>query len=204
VRAVLETFDPAEIGELSLPQGMYEARAVTVDIPDELTVWADEARLRQVLINLLSNALKYSAPSTPVEIKAQALIPRQASVASRWRRTISSTPPSLAQLSIRDHGLGIPARDIPKLFNRFVRLERDIAGPVRGTGVGLYLCRILVEAMGGRIWVESAGVPGEGSTFTFTLPLAASENLAHAPVLTGDSPVTVTEVMTPEENPSAS
>ncbi|HKS71370.1 MAG TPA: ATP-binding protein, partial [Ktedonobacterales bacterium] len=58
--------------------------------------------------------------------------------------------------------------------NRFVRLERDIAGPVRGTGVGLYLCRVLAEAMGGRIWLESSGVEGEGSTFSVALPLASS------------------------------
>jgi len=71
---------------------------------------------------------------------------------------------------VRDRGLGIPQRDVAKLFERFVRLERDIAGPARGTGVGLYMCRMLVEAMGGRIWVESSGVPGEGSTFSFVLP----------------------------------
>ena len=204
VRAVLETFDPAEIGELSLPQGVYEARAVTEDIPDELMVRADEARLRQVLINLLSNALKYSAPGTPIEIAAHALTARQASASSRWRKAASSTQPGLAQLSIRDHGLGIPARDIPKLFNRFVRLERDIAGPVRGTGVGLYLCRILVEAMGGRIWVESAGVPGKGSTFTFTLPLAAREDVAQPPESTDESLVVVADVAPAEENTPAS
>ena len=64
------------------------------------------------------------------------------------------------QVSVRDHSLGVPPRDISKLFNRFVRLERDIAGSVRGTGVGLYMCRVLIEAMRGRIWVESTGVPG--------------------------------------------
>jgi len=64
----------------------------------------------------------------------------------------------------------VPPAEAQQLFQRFVRLRRDIAGPVRGTGVGLYVTRSLVEAMGGRIWVESAGAPGKGSTFHFTLP----------------------------------
>jgi signal transduction histidine kinase len=83
----------------------------------------------------------------------------------------------------------VPPRDVYTIFNRFVRLERDIAGPMRGTGVGLYLCKVLVEAMGGRIWVRSTGVPGEGSTFSFILPGASQDELAQfqqaqqAPVL---------------------
>jgi signal transduction histidine kinase len=158
IRAVLETFDPREIGEPSLAEGMFPSRTVTVSVPPDLSVWADEARLHQVLINLLSNALKYSNPATPIEIAAFAA------------RKAHGQESSLVQLNMRDHGLGIPPRDQPKLFQRFVRLERDIAGPVRGTGVGLYVCRILVMAMGGRIWVENSGIPGEGSTFSFTLP----------------------------------
>jgi signal transduction histidine kinase len=74
------------------------------------------------------------------------------------------------QVNVRDKGLGVPPKDAPRLFQRFVRLERDIAGAVRGTGVGLYLCRELVHAMDGDIWLQSSGVPGEGSTFSFTLP----------------------------------
>lgn len=162
VRAVLETFDPGEIGEPSLAEGMFQSRTVTVSVPPDLIVWADEARLRQVLINLLSNALKYSDSGTPIEVAAFA------------ERKTHSQESSLIQLNVRDHGLGIPPRDQPKLFQRFVRLERDIAGPVRGTGVGLYVCRILVMAMGGRIWVESSGVPGKGSTFCFTLPATST------------------------------
>jgi signal transduction histidine kinase len=84
------------------------------------------------------------------------------------------------QFSARDYGFGVPPRDIPKLFNRFVRLERDIAGSTRGTGVGLYMCRVLVEAMGGRIWVESRGISGEGSTFSFVLPAGPEGSLANA------------------------
>lgn len=175
VREVLATFDPREIAEPGLEDVSHVARHVTIAIEPGLTVIADAGRLRQILVNLLTNALKYSAPQTPLAITGAALpAPR----ISRWRVPVGHStpvpPPRLARLSVRDYGLGVPARDAPKLFNRFVRLERDIAGPVRGTGVGLFLCRVLAEAMGGRMWVESSGVEGEGSTFTVALPLAAA------------------------------
>lgn len=173
IHAILETFDPSEVGEPALPTGEYEARAVSVHVPPELNVWADEGRLRQVLVNLLANALKYSAPGTPIDVWAGVY---GAAHGERQRARDSTVSQQFAagqlQISVRDRGLGVPSRDIPKLFNRFVRLERDIAGPVRGTGVGLYMCRVLIEAMGGRIWVESSGIAGEGSTFSFVLPAA--------------------------------
>ncbi|HEX8035199.1 MAG TPA: ATP-binding protein [Ktedonobacterales bacterium] len=177
IRAILETFDPSEIGEPTLPTGAYEARAVSMHVPSDLVVWADEGRLRQILVNLLANALKYSAPGTPIDLRADAHDPAHGE-RQRARAGAGSQQPSakLIQISVRDRGLGVPARDIPKLFNRFVRLERDIAGPVRGTGVGLYMCRVLIEAMGGRIWVESSGIAGEGSTFAFVLPVAPQES----------------------------
>src|SRR6185312_5162584 len=78
------------------------------------------------------------------------------------------------EIAVRDHGLGIPVEQIPLLFNRFMRLPRDLASKVPGTGLGLYLCRVMTEAMGGRIWVESAGNEGEGSTFYIELPLPPS------------------------------
>jgi signal transduction histidine kinase len=73
-------------------------------------------------------------------------------------------------ISVEDLGPGIPPEDIPLLFGQFVRLKRDLAGAVRGTGLGLYVCKNLVEAMEGHIWVESPGIPGQGSSFGFTLP----------------------------------
>ena len=176
VRAVLETFDPREIGEPGPEPDAYPPRAVRVQVPAEVAVWADEGRLRQVLINLLSNALKYSAPSTPIAVAAGEVADR-----SRHRpfgrRGAGASPdtPRMVWVSVQDWGLGVPPHEADKLFQRFVRLERDIAGSVRGTGVGLYLCRVLVEAMGGRIWVKSTGVPGDGSTFSFILPLAAAQ-----------------------------
>jgi signal transduction histidine kinase len=171
VRAVLETFDPREIGEPLMTSAVFQARSVALDIPAYIQAWADEARLRQILINLISNALKYSAMGTPISISAS--ITEEKPARQRGRRNAAGPEPMrLVVMSVRDHGLGVPPRDVPKLFNRFVRLERDITSSVRGTGVGLYVSRILVEAMGGRIWVESTGEPGEGSTFSFTLPLA--------------------------------
>jgi signal transduction histidine kinase len=172
VRVVLETFDPREIGEPLMSSATFQTRSVTMDISLDLEVRADEARLRQILINLISNALKYSPAGTPVTISATTIEEKPARLRGRRGETAAPAPTQFAVVRVRDFGLGVPPRDMPKLFNRFVRLERDITSSVHGTGVGLYVSRILVEAMGGRIWVESTGVPGEGSTFSFTLPLA--------------------------------
>lgn len=183
VRDVLATFDPRQIGEPGLEEIIYEAPRVTLEIAPGLTALADASRLRQILVNLLTNALKYSAPGTPIVIAAQPLSPphraRIRSILPRADRrsavaVAAAVPLPMARIAVRDRGLGVPPRDAGKLFQRFVRLERDIAGSVRGTGVGLYLCRVLVEAMGGSIWVESSGIEGEGSTFAFTLPLTTS------------------------------
>lgn len=131
-----------------------EQHTVRVNIATDLSVLADHLRLRQVLLNLLSNARKYSPTSTPLEITAR-------------------REEQFVVIAIRDYGSGISIEDQSRLFERFVRLERDMNSPVRGAGLGLYICKQLVEAMGGRIWVESSGCAGEGSTFSFTLPYAA-------------------------------
>jgi len=180
VTDVLETFDPREIGEPQLESDTMQPRAVTVHVAAGLRVMADEGRLRQVLINLLSNALKYSAAGTPIAITAELMPPERRHDLGR-RGGSGHAPTQEVRVSVRDQGLGVPPADVHKLFSRFVRLERDIAGPVRGTGVGLYLCRALVTAMGGHIWVESSGVPGEGSTFRFTLPLAEPQTASDQP-----------------------
>lgn len=71
---------------------------------------------------------------------------------------------------MRDYGLGVPPDQISLLFQRFVRLPRDLASTVSGNGLGLYLCRLLTEAMHGKIWLESTGVEGEGTTVILQLP----------------------------------
>ena len=129
-----------------------------VQVSEQLQVLADPQLLRQVLSNLFSNIFKYVPRKTEVRIEAVQME--------------SSTDVCLC---VQDAGPGIPEDELPLLFEKFVRLKRDLAGPVSGTGLGLYICRRLTEAMRGRIWVESSGVVGEGSRFCLLLPSAASE-----------------------------
>ncbi len=130
-----------------------DAYTIHAEIPEQITVWADPQFLRQVLRNLLSNVFKYVPTQTEIRIEAA-----------------QANSYSLVYLSVQDFGAGIPVEELPLLFEKFVRLKRHLAGSTRGTGLGLYICRQLVEAMGGRIWVESSGQPGKGSRFCMTLP----------------------------------
>ena len=131
-----------------------QSERTRLDIPEEVTVRGNAQCLRQILRNLLSNAYKYSPRDTRVTISA----------------TVDRESKQEVCIKVKDEGPGIPSDQIPLLFGQFVRLPRDLAGSVRGSGLGLYISKSLVEAMGGRIWVESAGIPGEGSNFCFTLP----------------------------------
>ncbi len=112
----------------------------------------DGGRIEQVLANLLTNAIKYSPAGGPVEVTVRAEIERQE-----------------ALISIRDQGIGIPQAEQAHLFGRFVRATNGQAHGISGTGLGLYLCRELVEQHGGHIWFES--IEGAGSTFYIRLPL---------------------------------
>ena len=141
-----------------------QRRLVQVDIPPQFQALADSSHFRQVLLNLFSNALKYSPQESPLEISANAT---EKEVIVR----------------IRDYGSGIPADAHQEIFSRFVRMERDLNSPVRGTGLGLAISKQLIEAMAGRIWVESTGQEGQGSTFIIALPrvpLMLSPTPAHS------------------------
>jgi signal transduction histidine kinase len=137
--------------------GVDRERLIRVNIPEQIIARGNDRCIRQVLRNLLSNAYKYSPRDKPVTISA----------------TVSASPDEQVCVSVKDEGPGIPPDQIPLLFGQFVRLKRDLAGSVRGSGLGLYISKNLVEAMGGQIWVESAGIAGEGSRFCFTLALKA-------------------------------
>lgn len=153
VREVLGEFDAYEEQEHPLQ----------MEISEQITVWADKQYFRQILRNLLSNAFKYAPKQTPVVIGA----------ALRGGASLETEAPEQVCISVKDAGLGIPSAELPLLFEKFGRLKRDVGGTVRGTGLGLYISKQLVEAMGEHIWVESSGVAGEGSRFCFTLPVAA-------------------------------
>lgn len=131
-----------------------EQQRIHLTIPSDLTVFANPQYVRDILHQLLTNAIKFSPENSPIVISAH-LLPESNEVC----------------ISIQDQGPGIPADEIPLLFDQFVRLKRDIAGTVRGSGLGLYICKHLVETMRGRIWIESSGRPNEGSCLHFTLPV---------------------------------
>ena len=127
---------------------------IHTDISDGIIVHGDSQQVGQVVRNLLSNCFKFSPRGAPVVVQI-------------WQDDAS------AYVCVQDKGLGIALEHIPLIFQKFSRLECDVAGPVRGIGLGLYICRRFIENMGGRIWVESKGIKGEGSTFYFMLPSAA-------------------------------
>ncbi|GHO46244.1 sensor histidine kinase [Ktedonospora formicarum] len=135
------------------PQILHEQRKLEICVPTSLIVQAEPTRLRQVLLNLATNAVKYSPPGSPIIFSA------------RVENNLFAT------VSVTDLGSGIPLEEQGRLFQRFVRLERDVNSVIRGSGLGLYISRRLVEAMGGMVWVESSGVQGEGSSFKVQLHL---------------------------------
>jgi two-component system sensor histidine kinase BaeS len=126
---------------------------LSCNIPDGLPrVDTDRDRAIQVLSNLLTNALRYTP--APGEV----------------RLMVRSTPDAV-EFSVRDTGVGIGPDDVPKLFERFYRVDKSRSRGLGGSGIGLTIAKALVEAMGGRIWAESEGL-GHGATFRFTLPRA--------------------------------
>jgi signal transduction histidine kinase len=126
-------------------------------IDDKLPiVEADPRRLEQVLMNLLQNAAKYSQADT-IEVNAE------------YKGDRNGT--SSVNVYVKDNGIGIAPEHLPHIFDKFYRVEMQGDGANTGTGLGLAIAKALVEAMGGRIGVQSA--PGKGTTFYFTLPVLA-------------------------------
>ena len=127
-------------------------RPIQVEVPPELpAVYGDAGRTRQVLSNLVDNAVKYSPDDSRIEIAVDA-------------------DGEHVRFSVSDEGLGIPLTEQERIFEKFYRLDPHHRRGVSGSGLGLYICRELVRSMNGRIFVQSD--LGRGATFAFELPVA--------------------------------
>ena len=115
----------------------------------------DQTKLRQVVQNLLSNAVKYSPKGGVIRVRAENYSNDQMII------------------SVADEGIGIPTDQLGKLFQKFSRIDTEEAREIKGSGLGLWICREIVKAHGGKIWVESE--VGKGSVFRFTLKKATQE-----------------------------
>jgi signal transduction histidine kinase len=115
-----------------------------------LEIQADRRRLEQVLNNLLSNAIKFTDPGGRIDVTAQ----------GEGGKSV--------RIQVADTGVGIPPREIDQIFQKYRRVTRGQKGDRGGTGLGLVICKMIVEAHGGQIWAQSE--EGKGSAFTFTLP----------------------------------
>ena len=152
----IETFDVREVAQRVLAQMQPQAQAVSValvaNLPDTaVLVLADPDRTAQIILNLMSNALRYTPQNGRITITIQ-------------------QDGRLAEIAIADNGSGIPADALPYLFERFYRVDQSRARQSGGSGIGLAISRHLVWAMGGEITAVSEG-EGKGATFTFTLPI---------------------------------
>jgi len=138
------------VAELAERIGTAEDRArIQVEAPQPMpTVMADPEHIERVVANLVTNALKYSAPDKPVTI-------------------FLGRSDSEALVSVSDQGVGVPPEDLPHVFDRYYRAKTG-KQKADGLGLGLYISRMIVEAHGGRVWAESE--EGKGSTFHFSLP----------------------------------
>ena len=128
-------------------------------VATDLVVAGDRSQLVSAVTNLLDNAVKYSEPGQPVEVDA----------------TVAH---GSICISVRDHGIGIPSRDLERIFERFYRVDRARSRATGGTGLGLSIVRHVAQAHGGDVTVEST--EGEGSTFRLRVPLPSSKQLSEA------------------------
>jgi signal transduction histidine kinase len=182
--APVHVLSAAEIAASMLALGAEQKIVLKVDAA--LWVNGDALHFRQVITNLLDNAAKYSPPESQITLSAELTTLPQIlddvlpddQVDNTWLVEKEDAP--IVLIRVQDQGEGIHPDDQPKIFDKFVRASRTLTTPIRGSGLGLYICRRYVEAMSGRLWLERS-THNEGSIFTFYLPYVES------PIETGEN-----------------
>ena len=154
-------------------QAMAQQHEITlVNRPLDLQLWVDADYIVQALTNLISNAIKFSAPGgkvwLTVEQRSQPAIPPQQGRKSHKSKATKVAPIEIL-FQVRDEGQGIPEHKLETIFERFQQVDSSDSRKKGGTGLGLTICRKIIDRHGGKIWVEST--LGVGSTFSFTLPV---------------------------------
>ncbi len=147
-----------QVADTLRPQAERKGLGLDVSVPSDLIVLADAPAIRKVLGNLVHNAIKFTPPGGRIGIRA---IPKGDNV----------------EFAVEDTGIGIPAQDLPRVFERFYKVDRSRTranGELHGTGLGLAIAKHMVSAHGGAIWATSH--EGHGSTFYFTLPAAVQSS----------------------------
>jgi len=151
--------------------------------PDRLLLTGDADRLRQVVMNLLTNAVRHTPPQTAVEVRLELggmAAATQPGTAAPPPAGVDGPPPAdTAVLTVCDHGPGLPPDQLDRVFEAFYRVDTGRARDTGGSGLGLAIVKTVVEAHGGAVMVESA--PGAGATFLVRLPLRPAAALGDGP-----------------------
>jgi signal transduction histidine kinase/DNA-binding response OmpR family regulator/HAMP domain-containing protein len=143
-------------------KGLDLAYLIEPGVPD--AIFGDVTRLRQVLVNLLSNAVKFTEQGEVVVSVTCSVLRQDTTEHATYE----------LQFAVRDTGIGIPPSRMDRLFQPFTQMDASMTRRYGGTGLGLAICRRLADMMGGRMWAESEGMPGSGSTFHFTIQAEAA------------------------------
>ena len=174
------------VGARAKEKGLALVCEIASDVPNNVV--GDPTRLRQVLMNLLGNAIKFTGAGT---------------VSLRVALDSDRDAPALLRFAVQDTGIGIPDEKLGRVFERFTQADSSTTRRFGGSGLGLTISKRLVELMGGQIWVESA--VGEGSTFSFAVPLEAQTSETHAAAVTegasSDLPLAPLRILLTEDSP---
>ena len=153
------------------PQAERKSLRVSSQVPDILPpALVDEGRIGQVLLNLLHNAVKFTPAGGEIRVTATAAHVDKYRTAAPLAVPADHPRGEWLLVTVADTGVGVPPQDLPRIFERFYKVDRARTRNASGTGLGLAIAKHLVEGHGGRIWAASE--EGRGSDFSFTLPLA--------------------------------